>query len=213
MNSSLGVVVDRGLQRRSASRHGGNVRKSECAGPTASGAVWHGENGCSEPVPPCDLTRPSQFMKNATTFLVAHDSAIHSTVSPGARLGLCRPGEIEPSVMLAFAPGDPSSSVFSMNFVSVALRRGLSCMVHCRSAWRKRAKSNDVFVGGTTILSVAGSSPLFAGLCGPSRQQPTSPVSREKISAAASVGCPANSSHLGSYLPRSCSKSREGIDL
>jgi hypothetical protein len=55
---SLGVVVDRGTAQRLEIelRNAGYF-----SGPTASGAVWHGENGCSDPATPCDLTRPSQF--------------------------------------------------------------------------------------------------------------------------------------------------------
>lgn len=67
-----------------------------------------------------------------------------NSVSPGELVGLCPRGEIEPLVSLAYAPGESSSSsLLSMSFVSVALRRGLSCMGFYRSAWRKPAKSNE----------------------------------------------------------------------
>jgi hypothetical protein len=66
--NSLGVVVDRGTIQRLEI---GSRNAEYFSGPTASGAVWHGTNGCSDPATPCDLTRPSQFIIESLPVLAA----------------------------------------------------------------------------------------------------------------------------------------------
>ncbi len=130
--SSSGAVDDRGLQRRSASRHGGNAHKSCGVGPTASGAVWRRQNIRGEPAMLRDLTRLPRFSSRGGV-----ESRRHAA-DRGANIGsVIVSGVRSPRAGVAPGPRETFQSSASRVLGSLPVRREWPC----RETWLSRRRN------------------------------------------------------------------------